>query len=74
MYETVIHIRGNNIVGRYEDAVTAAIAYNKAVDTLAANGIHKKYTKNYIQTLSSDEYKKMYENVVISKKISEYTT
>lgn len=73
-YETVIHIRGNYIVGRYDDAVTAAIAYNKAVDVLVSNGIRKKYTKNYIQTLSSGEYKKIYDDVVISKKISEYTT
>ena len=73
-YECVIHIRGNYLVGRYDDAITAAIAYNKAVDILAANGIHKKYTKNYIQTLSSEKYRIIYNNVAISNKISEYTT
>ncbi len=73
-YECVIHIRGNYLVGRYDDAITAAIAYNKAVDILAAKGIHKRYTKNYIKALSPENYRSIYDNVAVSGKISEYTT
>jgi hypothetical protein len=72
-YECMIHIRGNYIVGRYDDEIHAAVAYNKAVDILAAKGIRKKYSKNYIQSLSSEEYKKIYENVSISDRIMDYT-
>lgn len=73
-YECVIHIRGNFLVGRYADKITAAIAYNKAVDTLAALGIHKKYIKNYINDYSSEEYKKIYEQIQISGHILQYAT
>lgn len=71
-YECVIHIRGNYIVGRYEDEITAAVAYNKAVDILASKGIYRKYSKNYIQSLSTEEYKEIYDKVVISQKIIDF--
>lgn len=72
-YECVIHVRGNYIVGRYDDEITAAVAYNKAVDILTAKGINRRYAKNYIQTINVDDYKKIYDTVSISKKIIEYT-
>lgn len=72
-YECTIHIRGNYLVGRYKDAITAAIAYNKAVDTLKALGIRKKYIKNYIHDLSSEDYRKAYEEIRISTKILNYS-
>lgn len=72
VYECVIHIRGNYLVGRYTDKIAAAIAYNKAVDTLADLGIHKKYIKNYINELTSEEYHKLYEQIKISPKITHY--
>lgn len=68
-YESLIHIRGNYLIGRYKDAITAAIAYNKAVDTLAAQGFHKKFIKNYINELSAAEYKERYRNIKISSKL-----
>ena len=71
-YECVIHVRGNYIVGRYADEITAAIAYNKAVDVLAAKGFRKNYTKNYIQSISSEEYRERYEKVEISKRITDF--
>ncbi|MBE5925006.1 MAG: hypothetical protein E7271_11195 [Lachnospiraceae bacterium] len=71
-YETVIHIKGNYVVGRYGDVVSAAVAYNKAVDTLAKNGVKKKFSKNYIQSLNSEQYKEIYDKVDISKRIKEY--
>lgn len=69
IYETIIHVTGNRIVGRYPDKITAAIAYNKAVDRLAAKGFSKQYVKNYITELNSEEYQKAYKKVAISKKI-----
>lgn len=74
LYECIIHIRGNFLVGRYADKITAAIAYNKAVDTLTALGIHKKYIKNYINDYTSEKYRKIYEQVQISDHIVQYTT
>lgn len=72
-YECVIHIRGNYLVGRYPDKISAAIAYNKAIDTLKKNGIQKNYIKNYITELSSEEYRTYYNNISISPKIQNYT-
>ena len=72
-YECVIHIRGNYLVGRYDDEITAAVAYNKAVDILAEKGICRKYSKNYIQSLSAAQYKELYDRITVSKKIVEFT-
>lgn len=71
-YECVIHIRGNILVGRYFDKITAAIAYNKAADTLKNLGCRKKYVKNYINDYSSSDYHNLYEKVKISDKITNY--
>ena len=71
-YECVIHVRGNYIVGRYDDEIEAAIAYNKAVDILASKGYRRNYSKNYIQSLTSEEYKKRYDKVSVSKKIMDF--
>ena len=71
-YEAVIHIIGNYIVGHYDTEIQAAVAYNKAVDTLHARGITKNYTKNYIVSLKKEEYLDMYNKVKISDKIINY--
>ena len=71
-YQCVIHINGNNLVGRYQDKITAAIAYNKAVDTLAARGITKHYVKNYITEYSSAQYHEAYSKINISSRITNY--
>lgn len=73
IYECVIHINGNVLVGRYSDKRTAAIAYNKAADTLAALGNSKRYIKNYITEYSTKTYRQIYENTAISSRISNYT-
>ncbi len=70
LYKTVVHVNGNIIVGRYESEVEAAIAYNKAVDTLKSSGINKNYPQNYIEGLSAREYAEMYTSVKISEKLS----
>lgn len=72
-YETVIHINGNYIVGRYPTEIEAAVAYNKAVDTLHMSGFTKAYIKNYIVTLDTAQYLRLYETISISKKLLSLT-
>ncbi|MCM1027865.1 MAG: hypothetical protein NC432_15675 [Roseburia sp.] len=72
LYTVRIHIRGNVIVGRYEDETEAAIAYNKAADTLRANGLKRRFITNYIDGLSPSRYAEIYNSVKISSKISAY--
>ncbi len=69
LYKTVIHVNGNIIVGRYEDEIEAAIAYNKAVDLLTSAGIEKKYPQNYIDGLSAREYAEIYTAVKVSDRL-----
>lgn len=71
-YTVRIHIRGNYIVGRYEDEITAAIAYNKAIDVLHKNGLQKKFLPNYIEDLSPSKYAEIYSSLQISRKILDY--
>lgn len=71
IYTVKIHINGNYIVGRYENEYVAAIAYNKAIDVLKGNGIHKNFTPNYIDGFSPSKYAEIYSNVTISPKIKE---
>ncbi len=73
-YTALIHINGNYIIGRYASEITAAIAYNKAVDTLHANGFTKAYLKNYIVSLSKDDYLKLYNSISISPKLAQLTS
>lgn len=68
-YTTTIHINGNYIVGRYDNEIDAAIAYNKAVDTLHSNGFDKNYAKNYIQSIKKEEYLLRYSSIKISDSI-----
>lgn len=72
-YECVIHINGNHLVGRYPDKIAAAIAYNKAVDTLAAKGLTKHYIKNYITEYPSGKYREIYSKISISPRITNYS-
>lgn len=73
LYQTRIHIRGNYIVGLYKTPIEAAIAYNKAIDTLKQNGILKNYTPNYIENLSGRVYADIYSRLEISEKIKCYS-
>jgi hypothetical protein len=69
-YKSTLNIHGNYVIGRYKDMITAAIAYNKAVDYLLENGIvSKAYPKNYIADMNQETYKATYNKVKISKKI-----
>lgn len=69
IYKVVIHVQGNYIVGRYEDVIDAAIAYNKAADILNMQGIKKQYIRNYILDISNEEYADRYMKIKVSKRI-----
>ena len=55
------------MIGYYDDAVKAAIAYNKAIDILKRNGIKKEYSANYIESISGKAYADIYSELKISK-------
>ncbi len=69
IYETKIHWNGNFLVGRYENEIEAAIAYNKAASTLITKGYIKEYPVNYIEELTNEEYRNIYKQVSISSKL-----
>ena len=69
-YQTKIHVNGDFIVGTYADEISAAIAFNKAADTLAAHGISKAYARNYIVSMTNEQYHTAYTSISISKKLT----
>lgn len=71
-YKAYIHIHGNYIIGTYETAEKAAIAYNKAIDILQKNGLHKNFTPNYMEGMSPYLYATIYAEIKISDKIMKY--
>ncbi len=72
LYTVRIHLKGNYLVGRYEQEWEAAIAYNKAIDILKRNGVTKAFIPNYIEGISPREYADIYTRVKISSKIIDY--
>lgn len=68
-YKATIHLRGNFLIGRYDTAIEAAIAYNKAVDLVIEKGCKKSFSTNYILDLAPSQYAKIYHELHISKKI-----
>lgn len=68
-YTTRIHLNGDYIVGRYDNEITAAIAYNKAADYINTLGIKKNFQKNYIEELDREQYIEIYKSINISKKL-----
>lgn len=71
-YKVKIHIHGDYVVGTYEDEITAAIAYNKAVDLVRSAGIQKNFPKNYIEEFTAIEYAAVYNKVSIAKNLREF--
>ena len=57
------------VVGYYDDAVKAAIAYNKAVDVLKKTGCNKNYPVNFVESVSAKSYADIYSELSISKKL-----
>ncbi|MFA9463355.1 MAG: hypothetical protein ACERKN_03575 [Velocimicrobium sp.] len=72
VYLSKIHINGDYIIGRYPTEDDAAIAYNKAAEFLMKHGVSKHYPLNFINGLSTEEYKKRYDAINLSKKIIHY--
>ena len=64
-YRVKIHINGDVTVGYYDNAINAAIAYNKAVDILKKKGINKNYMTNYIESLSGKLYADIYSELKV---------
>lgn len=71
-YQAKIHINGDYLIGTYETETEAAIAYNKAIDTLKKAGCNKNYTPNF-PDIPNNQYAVIYDAVPISKKILELT-
>lgn len=69
IYRARIHLRSYYLIGYYDNAIKAAIAYNKAVDILTKRYPQKNYERNYIAELKSAEYAKLYNEIRISEKI-----
>lgn len=69
-YHVSIHIRGNFTVGTYSSAEIAAIAYNKAVDTVKSHGCTKNFPLNYIESLSGRNYAEIYSQITIPDKLT----
>ena len=72
MYQARIHIKGYYIIGYYDTALEAAIAYNKAIDILASNGCKKQFKQNYTEGISASTYADIYRSLKISTKILNY--
>ena len=72
IYQAKIHIHGDFIIGKYDTAIKAAVAYNKAADILRQNGCPKNFEKNYIEDLTTADYRTLYDEITISKKIITY--
>ena len=68
VYVVKIHINGSVIVGRYNDEIIAAIAYNKAAGLLKDKGFKRNYELNYIDDLSQAEYDAKYSETKLSKR------
>ncbi|MBQ6441780.1 MAG: hypothetical protein IJJ13_04215 [Lachnospiraceae bacterium] len=71
-FRSKIHINGNYIVGVYDTAEKAAIAYNKAVDLAKDAGIRRNYSQNYLESLSAREYADIYTALQVSKDYLSY--
>ena len=68
-YRAKIHIKGYYNLGIFDSEVKAAIAYNKARDMINSTGIKINMPSNYIQDISSDRYKEIYESIRVPKKL-----
>lgn len=73
LYTVKIHVNGDRLVGRYPDEITAAIAYNKAADTLRQKGFSRNHPRNYIEELSEREYHNIYDSIVLPDSLRNWT-
>ncbi len=72
IYRAAIHIHGNYLIGKYKNPVYAAISYNKAADYLKKHKIcSKEFPRNFIEELSTEEYKSIYLKLKLPTKLLE---
>lgn len=71
-YCAKIHLHGNYIIGYYETALDAAIAYNKAIDIVRRKGCTKNFIFNEIEGVSPSVYADIYSKLKVSEKIMGY--
>ena len=71
-FYVTIHVIGDLKVGIFDDITVAAIAYNKAADTLIKNGIKKNFNTNYIMDISPREYAIIYSEIKMPDNILTY--
>ncbi|MGN0156988.1 MAG: hypothetical protein ACI39N_07045 [Lachnospiraceae bacterium] len=71
-YQAKIHLHGDYIIGYYDSALEAAIAYNKAIDLVQKNGCQKNFKQNYTEGITPSVYAEIYSKVSISPKIEVY--
>lgn len=69
IYKSQIHLNGNYLIGYYDTAEEAAVAYNKAVDIVTAKGCTRSFQTNYILSLSASRYAQLYHSVPISSHV-----
>lgn len=74
IYTVKIHLNGDVLVGRYRSEAEAAVAYNKAVDILKAQGIRKNFPENYIEGIDEVEYARYYNGARINRNLTRYAT
>lgn len=72
VYKSAIHINGNYVIGYYQTALDAAIAYNKAIDILHTNGFDKAFLPNYIDNIPASMYADIYSSIKVSSKIIKF--
>lgn len=72
VFVTRIHINGDYIIGRYPTEEEAAIAYNKASESLSAAGFKKEFPENYVETIDEIDYARIYHMVRLSKKFRNF--
>ena len=72
IYTVKIHVNGDFVVGHYKSEDVAAIAFNKAVDALKERGVSINSLKNYIEHLTKEKYKELYNKIHISNNIVHY--
>lgn len=72
VYTARIHVTADLVVGHYDTETDAAIAYNKAADILRELGVAINFSENYIEDMSSTEYRLRYGRLKVSKRIKSY--
>lgn len=72
IYLAKININGTYIIGRYENEILAALAYNKVISLLKEAGFPKNYEENYIEEPQNSSIEKIYETIPIRKKLLKF--